>query len=1648
MAVTCKFSYRGKYVKLFVKADEKKAVVPPSPPPPPPAPPAVAVKFALSYAKNGNAFLDLKLRYADNEPRNIPTPAPRPKRSHGIHVHSNSLIDEWIRAFFPVDSGSPVKSAPVGDSPRNAVVRRHACPKTNVRTSAIRLQSGFGGGYEAFDRASREAHQRAVARKRLAKAEIAGMTKDKRAMRIRAARLEKEFEKVRIGKGLAPNEADFQSGVSTATMLGCAGAGAALTLLATRVLTKADKVVTRIGEIVDAISSFVDTIKKQLKNVAWAAVAVCSLYYLLRHTTLFHNKIVMAGIVACGARFFGAQLWDVVKDFFHNLTASKSIAFESGGNCPFSGLLAAALSFAAFQGKPFPAATGEFMKRIALFSRAADGFEGLISWAMSSIESCINWLRNRWGLSSIALQPGTRSASFAWMRDVDRVACVLQTASKDVDPALLVELRDLIIKGHSFKDIYRGMPQARPIEQQLARAVELLHPHLSTLMSSNNLRVEPIAIMLSGDSGVGKTLLSTYFNLALLKLGNLVPPHATRAECTAEIFQKGTSEYWNGYASQKIMIMDDAFQAISDYSDKDNEFINIIRMIACWSLPLNFADLASKGRIFFNSKVVFGTTNATAIDSLASSCILEPAAVARRLKYTYRISVKPEFRQPDSTKLDYTKFKAEVAKCASGTGLDCWPFHVWDLVKLDFLTGSESRLPGDKITLRELLVMAAADVRDRANDFVRTTEGLDHLVDNICAPDSAVFQSGGDKGSSFFEFISDTVNYVCPILYSSPVKAYIAADKQFRSLSASVVSMLPSVAMEAVLFAVSVGGGYLFGKMLVALVNVLFQGLGVVMGAPLRLLGIGVDKTKMQSNRPETVRSTARALRAKRASTLQGGAQSQTTPCVPTANVYANGYRLENSNRYRYGTITFLVDRLAVMPMHFLHEIREHSGGVEISDLELRFTNTVQQKHSFTMSASAFLALETYPVPDRELCFVMFKSVRAHASIVQNVMSERSIPTVPSNMSVLSVAQGVSSEMRCTELLFRSKLCPSITVGGRSINKVASYSARTLPGYCGSPLCVQSTSYQGAVFYGIHIAGNPDRAMGYSTILDRELVNQAMAKMKVVKDNFLPDIMSRGISLQSSTTLPFTEGGSFLPLYTLTTPIGMNPVSKYYPVRDLYDPKTKEGAFGRYEQRPAPLSPVWRTCEDGMVRQINPMERAVAPYQTPVLIFDEDSLRQPMFIAMQRLTAATEGVSRRIYSFDEAVLGVPEEKFRSIPRGTSAGFPYRYDVSNGKKEFFGYADEYDLSGDLAVELRGRVEHVIASARNNERLSHVFIDFLKDELRSPAKVEAVATRLISSAPLDYVIAFRQYFGAFSAAVMRTHTMTGMAPGICTYTDWGLAASVLQEHGEHVFDGDFKAFDSSEQGSIHDAILDYVNWWYNDGEENARIRSVLWLELTHSRHVGGIDASLSHIYQWNKSLPSGHPFTTICNSMYSLFCLVAAYGHLTGSCNDFWKHVSPLVYGDDNVSNVADELVPIYNQRTVATALRDLFDMVYTPGRKDGIWYETCRITDVTFLKRRFIWETNEREMTHVNCPLELDSFLYTSYWCKNKKLESDIIIRNLASSLEELSMHSPELWDKYAPLILEEFNKRGGVLPTYPTRRDFQQLIHSRDNNWY
>jgi hypothetical protein len=632
-----------------------------------------------------------------------------------------------------------------------------------------------------------------------------------------------------------------------------------------------------------------------------------------------------------------------------------------------------------------------------------------------------------------------------------------------------------------------------------------------------------------------------------------------------------------------------------------------------------------------------------------------------------------------------------------------------------------------------------------------------------------------------------------------------------------------------------------------------------------------------------------------------------------------------------------------------------------------------------------------------------------------------------------------------------ARYIPYTVVSGRKAEMVVEYKAQTKEGDCGAPLCItENRYYGGACYVGFHIAGTVGEMFryGYATYITKENAIAAIRQLGTYRDDFVADMAKRGIavepvSAEEQSGIVKTGGlidGSFLLLGKVDKPLSMAGKTALKP-----SPIQEAQVFGPSPSRPAVLRPA--LGPEG--EYISPMVKGLQAYQSEFEYREIPLIDGIVELATKKHRENTISEPRFILTPEEAVNGIEGLKLKKVARDTSAGYPYRLSNSAGKKEFFGTGEEYDLDNDAWKELRTRVLHVVEEAKENVRLSHLFTDFLKDELRPHHKVDSLATRVISGAPLDYVIAVRMYFGCFLASMFKSYVESGMAPGINHYTEWHLLARKLEQKGERVFGGDFSRFDSSEQPYIHYKILDYINSWYRKGdhwsEEDDRVRSILWLDLVHSRHLSGFSHTLQYVVQWNKSLPSGHPLTTPVNSLYSLITLTACYVQATGDLTNMWEKVYICTFGDDNVSSVSETVSEVFNQVTVSRMMDTTFGLTYTSDKKGAELVPYEPIEDVTFLKRSF-----KRDLSWKGgwvAPLAKDSFLYIPYWFRNSRDPVGDMLRNSELMLGELSLHDQALWEEYYPEIADFFQFNDLELP-YNTRASARDVMSTRSDVWF
>lgn len=723
----------------------------------------------------------------------------------------------------------------------------------------------------------------------------------------------------------------------------------------------------------------------------------------------------------------------------------------------------------------------------------------------------------------------------------------------------------------------------------------------------------------------------------------------------------------------------------------------------------------------------------------------------------------------------------------------------------------------------------------------------------------------------------------------------------------------------------------------------------------------------------------------------------------------------------RMGHALVIADRVCIVPKHFFvmvnasikNKTLPQTAHIKVS---FRGTHAATGINTFIMvgdflDPAKWIFTENLDALDEALFVLPADSARKYRSIMDRIATKdmHLENTVRSGFLMgYDEAQNNLATFKFEPIIKQSVFDP--LTGSYTVNDAYSYYANTGKGDCGTPLYVHCKTNAKAKIFGIHVAGTAATGRGVSAILVREYLEEAL---QMVPQSCKITTNCRDMELV--TELPFAQG-QFMNAYESLYNIPDSGKSKILQ-SELYE------EWGDATTKPAFL----KTCVvDGVTVDVK--EKAYSKVCIGEWKLSEKVLKdvEDAYFSDMMETYKFE-VDKRMYTFEEAVCGLEDDpNFSAIARNTSPGFPYIVDpkvkrAGSGKRYWFGIDQVYDMENPRVKQLKEECLDIIDKARNGVRSEHIFVDCLKDERRPIEKADAGKTRMINSGPMKLLIIMRMYFGAFANWFTQNRVLNGSAIGVNPYSnEWDEVARNLKKFGTSVPNvgaGDYSGYDGSEKPMVHHAILNIINRWYDDGEENALIREVLWAEVVQSKHISG-----RIIYTWPMSLPSGHPLTALINTMYNglafRYCWYRANDMDRLMLNKFLQYVYTIMLGDDNVYTVHPEFVDKFNDINLESWMYE-FGLVYTNETKTGTMSELRTLEEVSFLKRAFRYESI---LGRYVAPLSLSVVLEVPYWTKKKdgiKITED----NSKMSLLELSLHGEETFNKWAPQIVQACKER-------------------------
>jgi hypothetical protein len=592
-------------------------------------------------------------------------------------------------------------------------------------------------------------------------------------------------------------------------------------------------------------------------------------------------------------------------------------------------------------------------------------------------------------------------------------------------------------------------------------------------------------------------------------------------------------------------------------------------------------------------------------------------------------------------------------------------------------------------------------------------------------------------------------------------------------------------------------------------------------------------------------------------------------------------------------------------------------------------------------------------------------------------------------------------------------------------------------GDCGSLVVLRDESLGSHIVAGLHVAGTPKT--GYCNLISIDLIQELLDVVDfetVIEEEIEPQGLNRLDDLYYDYLNPkLTKRGFFDSKYSVaqcsrseiikSAIYGRLP-GEYGIVKTrpsllyakeingvIVDPKSL--AIQNYARFPAPISE-------------RVLHKAVASYFNTIDLIDD----------VKREGKIIYGISESLSHFGDHV--------KSIASNTSSGWPMNTSSTEDLKKLYFKAiqkDDLVLRDATLVQIETRINEIEELYSQNKRPVFIYSDALKDETRPIEKYLSGKTRMFSGCPFDLLIQMRRYFGAFIDYYFDKNLKLGSAIGINPYSaDWHDLANNLLKFSSNDSDlavgaGDYSKFDCSQSAIVLNGVLDIINAWYNGNSKEDRIRRLLWLEITNSRHIFG-----NEYYEWYSGLPSGNPMTAVINTMYNQLSFRMAWHYCGLPLELYNSNVYMCALGDDNVFTVHPDYRPHFNELTLVDAMRRI-GLTYTTEIKGTATVPFRKLSQVEFLKRSFsLFKLNflggERRYL---APIQIDSIVNMLNWSKKGSNRDQITRDNISLALREFSLHGRDTYDYFKPILVDLADTYlPGVKSHHASHTDFRSVL--------
>lgn len=1177
-------------------------------------------------------------------------------------------------------------------------------------------------------------------------------------------------------------------------------------------------------------------------------------------------------------------------------------------------------------------------------------------------------------------------------------------------------------------------------------------------MFDDGVRITPLAILIVGPSGVGKSTCLTQFmyEIAAMTMDDEQFDKYVKAKDDFQYTYCPENEYFDRYRKQYFCVVDE-FGAMRDSAQKPNEgYLFVMRAINCWPYPVHMADLADKG-MMFDSQFVIAIGN---IKTLMIHSLIDAEPVCRRIAFPLIMVPKKNFCLPGtSDTINLWDRRLDISKLRNRSITD------FSHMEFYFFDPKSGNTTSDAVEWRDMLNNIANTYLSKRDESKKRLEALPQ-VEAHCRELRKNFRPQMDV-----EFDSR----------EGPGTALVQMQYRMNSLWKKFLESCEDILIDvndAITFAGELLSEVVQGILYMSRNNPVISGLAV--SIPVALMAwryfssvvLKVEQSvfpKIKTVGKAQVKSNARVINKLNTQMCSANVNFDN---IVSAVLKCNHYLIKTQKGQK-AAFTFIKGRVGIFPHHFYcHWTELEEEGEEVI---LTFSKSLTPGSSFEIRFKdiKFLQLDG----DTDLIYALIPKMYMHRDISKFLTTRDEKLFLGNFHGALARFNAEVLKIHTTEVRPVGAFKYSHYANERSYE----YNIATSIGECGEIL-FSADSRSTTRFLGIHVCGDGvstgDSVAVFKEDFDlvfKEFEKEGYRHVQVeIEDDFLPidETLEKPIVEQMDTTTNTKDviAHRYVTIRKVDEMIAST--NNNYIHSPLYE------SWG-----PSPYAATVLHEVDGKDPWIN----ARLNYNPPYKALDHDLLDivRESYSTVCRESSRNSFEKPRIFTYREAVEGIPGV-YKGIPRNTSAGYPLgNLWKGTGKTVPYGTEGPYTFETPEAKKIEAEVYEAIKQLKAGKRMDVIFMDHLKAERRKKQKVEDMQVRLFSASPLVYLIVCRMYFGSFTQWMTDNRIFNGVAVGINPFSDeWGRGVKHMRSVGNKNIFGDYATYDGCESPQMLYTSGDNVeDYYYNAEEDDRQVRAGLFEDLVNSKHIRNltpeqievirkkydvscekyiksrpdlssaeIDAirrkyrrRFSFVYEWMGSVPSGHPLTTIINSIVNnlilRYCMIKILKRLKPerfSTNPpdmeyFESQIRILVYGDDNGVSISDEFTCITQE--LMTFEMSLIGMKYTSEDKTSVHLTHRPLTECSFLKCAFRYD---EEIGKWVAAQSLESILDMPYWTKSNGKDPESVKKTVDILLHKLALHGRDVFQQYASTIVSASCEKLNYKPLYTS------YTHNRD----